>query len=78
MLHLVGRVCQGPVFFQHIIIPGERALQPWQDMVHEDLVIGVHIDFLVGLEEVGRHLAGVGSHDLSWIFGPQDSLDMSY
>uniref|UniRef100_A0A0K2V3V7 Uncharacterized protein n=1 Tax=Lepeophtheirus salmonis TaxID=72036 RepID=A0A0K2V3V7_LEPSM len=32
-------------------------------MIPKDLVVDVCVDFLVGLEEVGRYLAAVGRHD---------------
>uniref|UniRef100_A0A0K2UUH4 Uncharacterized protein n=1 Tax=Lepeophtheirus salmonis TaxID=72036 RepID=A0A0K2UUH4_LEPSM len=51
-------------------------------MVPEDLVVDVSVEFLVGFEEVGKYLAPIGNHvaeehDLSWMFGPEGSLNKS-
>uniref|UniRef100_A0A0K2TUI3 Uncharacterized protein n=1 Tax=Lepeophtheirus salmonis TaxID=72036 RepID=A0A0K2TUI3_LEPSM len=48
-------------------------------MITDTLVVDVRLDFLVGLKEVGSHLAAVrrhGSedHDLSWMFGPSEDF----
>uniref|UniRef100_A0A0K2VDB1 Uncharacterized protein n=1 Tax=Lepeophtheirus salmonis TaxID=72036 RepID=A0A0K2VDB1_LEPSM len=44
-------------------------------MVPEDLAVDIRVDCLIGLEEVGKHLAAIGRHDtedhnLSWRFDP--------
>uniref|UniRef100_A0A0K2UEY9 Uncharacterized protein n=1 Tax=Lepeophtheirus salmonis TaxID=72036 RepID=A0A0K2UEY9_LEPSM len=60
----VLNVCAGAPFLgKHIVVPCKRVLQQWEDMVPEDIVLYVCVHFFVGLEEVGRHLAGVGQHD---------------
>uniref|UniRef100_A0A0K2UNI4 Uncharacterized protein n=1 Tax=Lepeophtheirus salmonis TaxID=72036 RepID=A0A0K2UNI4_LEPSM len=45
---------------KHIIVPGERDLQPWQDMLTEDLVVDVRVDF----SELDRYLAVVRRHEV--------------
>uniref|UniRef100_A0A0K2URA4 Uncharacterized protein n=1 Tax=Lepeophtheirus salmonis TaxID=72036 RepID=A0A0K2URA4_LEPSM len=81
-LHLPGRACRGTVLVKQIVVTGYRDFQPWKNMVPEDLVVDILVDFLVGLEEVGKHLAAVGyhyaeNHDLNWMFGSEGPLDLS-
>uniref|UniRef100_A0A0K2UPS6 Uncharacterized protein n=1 Tax=Lepeophtheirus salmonis TaxID=72036 RepID=A0A0K2UPS6_LEPSM len=50
----------GAVLSNHIDVHRERALQPQKNMVTENFVVDVCVYFLVGLKEVGKHVAVVG------------------
>ena len=80
-LHLLGRVTWCAILSEHILALGIGPLQPRQDLVPEDLVVHLSVDHLFGLEKVRWHLIAVGRHEakdhhLSWMFCPEDSLDL--